>query len=80
MLHRKKCPHMVHIFNVPHDWFEINSRHQKRYSEDGKKILWVLRSTGKSNNSLYVNNSHHLVQKYARMFVCGHYLFREAQF
>ena len=35
--HRKKCPHVVH-FNVPRDWFEINSRHQKRYSEDGKKF------------------------------------------
>ena len=35
--HRKKCPHVVH-FNVPRDWFETNSRHQKRYSEGGKKI------------------------------------------
>ena len=35
--HRKKCPHVVH-FNVPRDWFELNSRHQKRYSEDGKKF------------------------------------------
>ena len=35
--HRKKCPHVVH-FNVPRDWFETNSRHQKRYSEDGKKF------------------------------------------
>ena len=35
--HRKKRPHLVH-FNVPRDWFEINSRHQKRYSEDGKKF------------------------------------------
>ena len=25
-------------FNVPRDWFETNSRHQKRYSEGGKKI------------------------------------------
>ena len=23
---QKKCPHVVH-FNVPRDWFEINSRH-----------------------------------------------------
>ena len=30
---RKKFPHVVD-FNVPRDWFEINSRHQKRYSED----------------------------------------------
>ena len=36
-LHRKKCPQVVH-FNVPRDWFERNSQHQKRYSEDGKKI------------------------------------------
>ena len=35
--HRKKCPHVVH-FNVPRDWFEINSRHQKHYSDDGKKF------------------------------------------
>ena len=28
---------MVH-FNVPRDWFEINLRHEKRYSEDGKKF------------------------------------------
>ena len=34
---RKKCPHVVH-FNEPCDWFESNSRHQKRYSEGGKKI------------------------------------------
>ena len=25
-------------FNVTRDWFETNSRHQKRYSESGKKI------------------------------------------
>ena len=25
-----------------------------------------------------INNSRHLVRKYARIFVCGHYLFREA--
>ena len=34
---QKKCPHVVH-FNVPRDWFETNSRHQKRYSEGGKNI------------------------------------------
>ena len=37
-LHRKKCPRVVH-FNVPRDWFETNSRHQKHYSEGGKKIV-----------------------------------------
>ena len=26
----------------------------------------------------YINNSHHLARKYARIFVGGHYLFREA--
>ena len=31
--HRKKCPYLVD-FNVPRDWFEINSQHQKHYSED----------------------------------------------
>ena len=35
--HRKKCPHVVH-FIVLRDWFEINSRYQKRHSEDGKKF------------------------------------------
>ena len=25
-------------FNVPRDWLETNSRHQKRYSEGGRKI------------------------------------------
>ena len=25
----------------------------------------------------YINNTLHLAQKYARIFVCGHYLFRE---
>ena len=34
---QKKCLHVVH-FNVPRDWFETNSGHQKRYSEDGEKI------------------------------------------
>lgn len=34
--HNKKCPHVVH-FNVACDWFETNSRYQKRYSEGGKK-------------------------------------------
>ena len=33
----KKCPYRVH-FNVPRDWFEKNLRHQKHYSEGGKKI------------------------------------------
>ena len=34
---QEKCPHLGH-FNVPRDWFKTNSRHQKRYSESGKKI------------------------------------------
>ena len=33
---QEKCPHVVHC-NLPRDWFETNSRHQKRYSEGGKK-------------------------------------------
>ena len=36
----KKCPHMVH-FNVPRDWFQTNSQHQKHYSEGGKKLVGV---------------------------------------
>ena len=35
--HVMNAHHVVH-FNVPRDWFELNSRHQKRYSEGGKKI------------------------------------------
>ena len=27
---------------------------------------------------VYINNSRHLARKYARIFVLGHYLFREA--
>ena len=38
---QKKFPHVVH-FNVPRDWFELNSRHQKRYSEGGKKFVGVV--------------------------------------
>ena len=38
---QKKCAHVVH-FNVPRDWFELNSRHQKRYSEGGKKFVGVV--------------------------------------
>ena len=30
------------------------------------------------NSVKYINNSHHLARKYARIFVRGHYLFREA--
>ena len=43
----KKCHHGVQ-FNVARDWFETNSRHQKRYSEGGKKC-WVSRSNKKSS-------------------------------
>ena len=34
---QEKCPRMLH-FNVPCDWFETNSWHQKCCSEGGKKI------------------------------------------
>ena len=37
---QKKWLHVVH-FNVPRDWFETNSRHQKLYSKGGKKIVGV---------------------------------------
>ena len=43
---QEKCPHVVH-FNVPSDWFELNSPHKKRYSEGGKKNSWVSDFTGK---------------------------------
>ena len=32
---------MVH-FNIPRDWFERNSRHQNRYSEEDKKFRGCL--------------------------------------
>ena len=38
---QKKCPHVVYFNAVPSDWFETNSRHQKRYSEGGKKFVGV---------------------------------------
>ena len=31
---QEKCLYVMH-FNVPSDWFETNSRHQKRYSGPG---------------------------------------------
>ena len=34
---QERCPHVVHS-NVPHDWFKTNLKHQKCYSEGGKKI------------------------------------------
>ena len=37
---QKKCSYVVH-FNVPCDWFETNSLHQKRYSEGDKKFVGV---------------------------------------
>ena len=37
---QKKYPYLVH-FNVSREWFETNSRHQKRYSEGGKKFVGV---------------------------------------
>ena len=58
--HRRKCPHMMH-FNVPCDWFETNSRHQKRYSEDGKKFCGCRSLLGRVvvsdnlTNFLYLN-------------------------
>ena len=43
-------------FNVPRDWFETNSWHQKRYPEGGKKNSWVSRSTGKSKKIVIISN------------------------
>ena len=34
----QKMPSRGVHFNVPRDWFETNSRHQKRFSGDGQKI------------------------------------------
>ena len=51
---QEKCPDVVH-FNVPRlsDWFETNSRHQKRHSEGAKtEKSWVARSTWKSNTCM----------------------------
>ena len=35
-----KCPHVVH-FNVPHDWFETNSQHQKCTLKVAKNFVGV---------------------------------------
>ena len=37
---QEKCLHVV-PFNVTRDWFETNWRHQRHYSEGGKKIHGV---------------------------------------
>ena len=37
---QKECSHAL-PFNVPRDWFERNSQHQKLYSEGSKKIVGV---------------------------------------
>ena len=36
---QKKCPHIVHIFNVLRDWFKTDSQHQKHYSV-GVAVYW----------------------------------------
>ena len=54
--HREKCPHVVY-FNVPCDWFEINSRHQKRYSEDGKKFCRCRGLLGRVTTVMMIQNS-----------------------
>ena len=40
------------------------------------QILFATRAIFKIGE--YINNSRHLARKYARIFVRGHYLFREA--
>jgi len=45
---QKQRFNVVHL-KVPRDWFETNSRHQRRYSEGGKNIRGLLRSTGKGS-------------------------------
>ena len=42
---------MVH-FNVPRDWFETNSRHQKRYSKGGKRIRGCRGLLGRVNKNI----------------------------
>ena len=63
MPHRKKCSHVVH-FNVPRDWFETNLRHQKRYSEEGKKFRGCHGLLGRVILALHVLSFHlHLVKQ-----------------
>ena len=47
-------------------------RRRRRQRRLKNEFIFYLRISG------YINNSLHLARKYARMFVRGHYLFREA--
>ena len=42
-------------------------------------VRLVLPASSSSKLQQYINNSLHLARKYARIFVRGHYLFREAK-
>ena len=46
---QNRCPHEVH-FNVPRDWSETNSRHQKRYPEGGQKFRGRRRLLGRATS------------------------------
>ena len=53
------------------------------YSPHTEAILFIIYQIFSATRALlkigeYINNSRHLGRKYARIFVCEHYLFREA--
>ena len=49
------------------------------FDERAKKVIFLYTpSVNQSTKLKYINNSLHLARKYARIFVRGHYLFREA--
>ena len=47
------------------------------HSPCDKIHCWMVKSGGNNGKAPYINNSLHLARKYARIFVRGHYLFRE---
>ena len=50
---------------------------RKRLDFMKNRVSLAIKETG-SAPDVYINNSLHLARKYARIFVRGHYLFREA--
>ena len=65
--------------------FVLQTKHfhwSSRQSCLGNCLVWKINMCEKTFTlhgwTQMVVNSHHLARKYARIFVCGHYLFREA--
>ena len=68
------------------NWWTLLSHEKNHFPKDKcfkfgnyNFILWLVWCSGQFFNlGLYINNTFHLVQKYARIFARGHYLLREA--